>query len=83
MLPREHNLHAPERGTNPIPLGRALKAPSLRVLCATRCEHSIKCSFNGGLKLATEVETSLSPAYRGRVLGAFDKNLDNFMVNLF
>jgi len=33
---------------------RALKAPSLRVLCATRREHLIKCSFSGGLKPATE-----------------------------
>ncbi|MDD4297282.1 MAG: hypothetical protein PHC69_10060, partial [Ruminiclostridium sp.] len=26
---------------------RALKAPSLRVLCATRCEHFIKCPSVG------------------------------------
>jgi hypothetical protein len=39
---------------------RALKAPSLRVLCAT-------------IVPATEAEIGLSPAYRGRGLRAFDK----------
>jgi hypothetical protein len=41
---------------------------------ASACDQPLhQMYFSGGLKRATEVEIGLSPVYRGRVIGAFDK----------
>jgi hypothetical protein len=40
---------------------------------AMRREHFIKCSFSGGLILATEVSKGLKIRSEAGVLGAFDK----------
>jgi hypothetical protein len=52
---------------------RVLEAPSLRVLCATRREHFIKCPFSGGLYPPLKQKSVYPPPIEAGVLRAFDK----------